>query len=95
MVETNLQEELKVGIIRYLPILLKEAVSIENDAENYHGEKFNTKYAYLKNEICIDNKIYTVVFDIRKSAQKNKFWMHRVIIKKRETDYVERITNHT
>lgn len=55
----------------------------------------NTKYAYFLNEVMIDNKPYEIIFDVRKSAQKNKFWVHRIIAKSRDTDYVERITNHT
>lgn len=88
-------KELKVAVVRYLPFLLQEAKLLMDNTANYHGKMMDTKYAYFKNEVIIDGKLYEIIFDVRKSAQKNKFWVHRIITKSRDTDYVERITNHT
>lgn len=88
-------KEMKISVVRYLPQLLQSARLLEDDVLNYHGGRMNTKYAYFFNEVMIDNKPFEIIFDVRKSAQKNKFWVHRIMTKSRDTDYVERIANHT
>ena len=94
----NLKREMKekkLAVVRYIPELLQSAVLLEDNVLNYHKERLNTKYAYYINKVMIDNIPYDIIFDVRKSAQKNKFWVHRMIAKSQDTDYVERITNHT
>ena len=88
-------KELKIAVIRYLPQLLETAKLIEDNITNHHETMRNTKYAYFENYIVIDDDLYDVIFDVRKSIQKNKFWVHRIITKSRDTDYVEQIANHT
>lgn len=42
----------------------------------------DVKYAYLCGEATIDGVLYDVTVTVRKSRQKNKFWIHEVRTKK-------------
>lgn len=79
---------LKLATIRKIPQIINEGVLISDDNENYHDNSSNLKYAYIESNVNINEKTYTVKISVRKSLQKNKFWVHHIYINKNTTiDY--------
>lgn len=66
----------KLATIRELPNAIKHGQLIEDDVRNEHGENRGTKYAYLKYDTQVDGIDVTLKITVRKSLQKNKFWVH-------------------
>lgn len=81
----NLSAELKlakVASIKSLAKLIKYGEVRSNEAKNRHNPQSKATYAYLAAPITIDNTMYTVNMDIRKSPQHgNKFYIHSLEIK--------------
>ncbi len=48
----------------------------------------NALYAYLKGTTTLDGNPVSVITTVRKTPQRNKFWMHQVILKENGTDLV-------
>ena len=71
---------LKLATIRKLPEIIKNGKLVANDVDNYHDKNSVTRFAYIEFEIEIDGKDVSVKIDIKKSPQKNKFWVHSVQI---------------
>ena len=66
----------KLATIRELPNAIKYGQLIEDDVRNVHGSNKGTKYAYLKYDTQVDGIDVTLKITVRKSLQKNKFWVH-------------------
>ena len=80
---SNLGKEkkaLKLATIRKLPEIIKNGKLIADDVDNYHNKSSVTRFAYIESEIEVDGKDVSVKIDIKKSPQKNKFWVHSVQI---------------
>lgn len=73
----NIKEK-KIATIRMLPDIIKKAVVKEDNASNYHNTNSGINYAYLEVSVVIDGKPNRVKIDIKKSRQKNKFWVHSI-----------------
>ena len=73
-------KELKLATIRSLPDIIRTSTLTEAgaDVENRHNENSSVRYSYLKSQAEIDGKPYEVTVTIRKSPQKNLFWIHEV-----------------
>lgn len=82
----NLPKELKkakIASMNSLAKLIKYAKVRSKDAKNYHKLNSRIVYTYLISEIKIDEKLYYVTIDIRKSPDgKNKFYIHNLSKKK-------------
>ncbi len=87
---TRTLKRLKLMTIRDLPHLIKTAHLIMDNQGNYHNPKSNLEYAYLCNHITlmVDGKesAFDVTITIRKSQQKNMFWVHEIRTTKKEQD---------
>ena len=81
-------KELKLATIHELPRLIETAHMANDDVLNAHNPNSKVKYAYLHTDVDVQESegtnSYTVTITIRKSSQKNKFWMHEVRITKKE-----------
>ncbi len=79
---------LKLMSIPNLPAIIQKANLISDDQANYHSDTSGVKYAYLSTDVTLDyggkSKEYTVNVVVRKSQQKNMFWMHEVQITEKE-----------
>ena len=84
----NALKLLKLATIRELPDIIRTAKLTEDNVPNKHKVKSDVKYAYLENEIVVsegESEIpYRVTVSIRKSPQKNKFWIHEIRAEKKE-----------
>lgn len=68
----------KLATIRMLPEIIKYG-KVEVDNVNYqYGYSKTTRFAYISHEVEIDGVKITLRLDIKKSPQKNKFWVHHV-----------------
>ena len=68
------------------PSELIERSKLDDDrVPNYHNADSVLKYAYLSSDITVEKGTpYTVTITVRKSPQKNKFWMHEIRAIKKE-----------
>ena len=69
---------LKIATIRKLPILVKRAKLIEDDVIDVHGR--DSRFAYLGIDVDINGVLHRITIDIKKTREKNKFWIHGVRI---------------
>ena len=73
---------LKLATIKRLPEIIENGVLIKDDVQNYHKENSTLKFAYIEHRVVANNNPVKVIVTIRKSLQKNKFWVHHVYIEK-------------
>ena len=76
----KVKKALKLATIRKLPEIIKNGKLVDNDVNNYHNDSSSTKFAYIQSTIDINGNAISVKIDIKKSPQKNKFWVHSVQI---------------
>lgn len=80
---SNNMKKAKIASIKSLAKLIKYARVRSEDAKNYHNLNSKVMYSYLVSELKIDNNVYTVTIDIRKSPDgRNKFYIHNLSKKK-------------
>ena len=79
---------LKLSVIRSLPKLIETARLDNDNVPNYHNISSKLKYAYFSKDVMMKNedgeKEYTVTISVRKSPQKNLFWIHKVMATEKE-----------
>ena len=78
---------LKLATIRLLPEIIQNGRLYADKARNHHSKNSKVKFAYIEYLTEIDGNTVLIKIDIKKSPQKNKFWVHRVDIKKENTDF--------
>lgn len=71
-------KELKIATLRSLPNMLSRANLKVDNIKNIHGN--GSEYMYYEINVEIEKENYNVRFDIKKTPQKNKFWIHGVRI---------------
>ena len=69
---------LKLATIRLLPEVIREGKLLEDDVKNKYNDGINKTFAYIEHEVNVDNKNVVVKLAIKKSPQKNKFWVHSI-----------------
>ncbi len=72
---------LKLATVPVLPTIIKNARVIEDNVSNFKNTQSSVKYAYLMGSIRVDGIDYDVKITVRKSSEKNKFWVHHIYIK--------------
>lgn len=72
---------MKLATVRMLPQIIENGKLMSDNVDNYHNEESTVKFAYIESEVQIDGQDVSVKIDIKKSPQKNKFWVHSVDIK--------------
>ncbi len=68
---------LKLATVEFLDEVIENAV-VYGKSENYHNKDSKVEYLYLKYDVMINGKLYTIAADVRMSPDKNKFWLHRI-----------------
>ena len=70
---------LKIVTMEYLDKIIMCGKIRAEDAKNYHNDKSKIIYSYLESNIIIDDELYKVNIDIRKSPNgDNKFYIHSI-----------------
>jgi len=70
-------KQFKIATIKHLPELIEIGYVIKLDVENSH-DKDGYRYAYIGNEILIDDKRVNVRISIKKKVGSNHFWIHNI-----------------
>ena len=76
-------KEYKVATIRSLPILIQNSRLVEDEVPNSHGNA--QIYAYFLSSVKINNTELDVRINVRKTSAKNKFWLHIIDIKEKNS----------
>lgn len=72
----------KLATIRMLPEMIRYGKLVGDDVENLHNPAdTNKKFAYISYTANIDGKDVPIKLTVKKSLEKNKFWVHSVEIK--------------
>lgn len=69
---------LKIATLRSMPEIIVHARVLEDDAINVHGG--DERFAYLGIDVSINGVLFKITIDIKKTKEKNKFWMHNIRI---------------
>ena len=67
----------KIATLRYLKEIIIAAELIEDNVSNYHANGVYS-FAYLKNEIMIDDELVDIRISIMKRVESNWFWIHHI-----------------
>ena len=69
----------KLATIRQLPNAIKYGhIVADNVANKYNSTDHNKKFAYIEYKTEVDGQEIIVKLAIKKSPQKNKFWVHSI-----------------
>lgn len=71
-------KRLKLATIERIPELIKNATVRVDNVANYHNSRSDIKYVYLNSSAEIDNEEYDIEITVRKSKERNKFWIHKI-----------------
>lgn len=71
----------KLATIRNIPSLIEKGHLLSDNVINAHNSESSVSYAYIESKVSINGKPANVRIAIRKSPQKNKFWVHMIDIK--------------
>ena len=78
----------KIATIRKLKEIIKTAELQEDDVPNYHADGIYT-YAYLRNQIIIDDELVDIRISIMKRIDSNWFWIHHVDEKEKSSKLLD------
>ncbi|MBQ9760148.1 MAG: hypothetical protein IJW16_02235 [Clostridia bacterium] len=68
----------KLATIRELPNVIKQGHLIADNVDNKYANAINKKFAYIEYATEIEGERLVVKLAIKKSPQKNKFWVHSI-----------------
>jgi hypothetical protein len=69
----------KIATIKSLPEIIKYAEVVNLNQKNYHGNNM-ANFLVLKHPVEIDGEPYNVEIKIKKTPQKNKFYIHNLTL---------------
>lgn len=81
VINSNDTKIIKLATITSLPSVIKRGKLIYDNVKNAKKDNSGVKYAYLIGSVTVDGNTYDVKLTIRKSLEKNKFWVHHIYIK--------------
>ena len=67
----------KIASIRKLKEIIRSAELLEDNVPNYHVNGIYS-FAYLKNEIVIDEELVDIRISVMKRVDSNWFWIHHI-----------------
>ncbi|MGN0527905.1 MAG: hypothetical protein ACI4IE_02140 [Eubacterium sp.] len=76
---------LKLASIRHVPDIIENGTLTFDNEKNYHNDNSNVKYAYIEGQTILNGKPVTIRITVRKSLQKNKFWVHNIYTNEKNT----------
>lgn len=85
---------IKLATVREIPNAIKNGTLVADNVPNAYGVNRGTKYAYLVYDTIIDGTEISIKITIRKSRQKNKFWVHSFEAIKKVNDLPDGVQNN-
>ena len=77
----------KLATIRHIDEAIEKGKLVNDDVANEHDSKdFNKNFAYIEYQTEIDGSSVVLKLSIKKSQQKNKFWVHSIYVQKNATE---------
>ena len=76
---------LKLASIRHVPDIIENGTLTFDNEKNYHNDNSNVKYAYIEGQTILNGKPVAIRITVRKSLQKNKFWVHNIYTNEKNT----------
>ncbi len=77
----------KLATIRQIDEAIEKGKLVKDDVANEHDSKdFNKRFAYIEYQTVIDGSPVVLKLSIKKSQQKNKFWVHSIYVQKNATE---------
>ena len=73
-------KKIKLATMTSLAKMIKYGEVRSAEAANYHNPNSSVTFAYLTSPITIDGRNYQVEMDIRKAAEGNQFYIHKIKI---------------
>ena len=86
---------IKLSTIRMLPEIIRTGKLITDNVPNQYRDSTNKNFAYIEYEGEIDGIQIALQLDIKKSPQKNKFWVHRIVAIENVSDFPASTNNGT
>jgi len=68
----------KLATIRMLPEIIQNGKLIEDNVANKYNNGINKTFAYIEHKVNVKGDDIVVKLAIKKSPQKNKFWVHSI-----------------
>ena len=81
------KKAIKLAVVRNLPEIIQNGKLISDNTDNYHNKESSVKFAYIESTVEIDGQNVSVKVDIKKSPQKNKFWVHSIKISEKANGF--------
>lgn len=78
----------KIATIRCLKQIIETANLMEDDVPNYHTDGIYT-FAYLENEILVDEEVLEIRISIMKRIDSNWFWIHHIDEKEKSSKLLD------
>ncbi len=77
----------KLATVRHIDEAIEKGELVNDDVANEHDSNdFNKRFAYIEYQTKVDETPIILKLSIKKSQQKNKFWVHSVYIQKSATN---------
>ena len=76
----------KLAVIRSLPEIIQNGHMIADDVANYHNDDSGVNFAYIQADIELNGDQITVKVAVKKSPQRNSFWVHSIEAKEKSTE---------
>lgn len=73
-------KKLKIATLRKLPIIIRKAHLIMDEAQDAHGNA--SEFAYFEIKTTLNSIPIRISLDVKKTSAKNRFWIHYIDITK-------------
>lgn len=69
----------KLATIRLIPEIIRKGVVVKDNVPNQYGNSDNKTFAYIEGNVIVDGKKVYLKLDVKKTRQKNKFYVHNIV----------------
>ena len=76
----------KLAVIDMLPEIIKNGHLVAENVPNYHKENSGVNFLYFQSDIKINDETISVKVAVKKSSQRNSFWVHSIVTNKKSTE---------
>ena len=76
-------KKLKIATLHSLPELIEKSVLTTDNAANIHNK--SAFFSYFETDVKINEKDYTITFDVKKTSAKNHFWIYCIRINQKDS----------
>lgn len=86
---------IKLLTVRHLPEIIRSGRLVADNVPNQYKNSENKNFAYIEYIGEIEGIQIALQIDIKKSPQKNKFWVHKIVATENASDFPASIKNDT